>query len=82
MGIELSEAKNYQKQRIKITHIHESIENQRLDFLHKLSTKIVKNHDISGMESLDIIQMFQIDRSQNKLVMCHGRSLKSKSDTK
>jgi putative transposase len=58
-GIELSEAKNYQKQRIKVARIHESIESQRLDFLHKLSTRIVKNHDIIGMESLDIAQMLQ-----------------------
>lgn len=58
-GIKLSEAKNYQKQRIKVARIHESIENQRLDFLHKLSTRIVKNHDIIGMESLDIAQMLQ-----------------------
>ena len=58
-GIELSEAKNYQKQRIKVARIHETIENQRSDFLHKLSTKIVKNHDIIGMESLDIAQMLQ-----------------------
>lgn len=48
-GIELSEAKNYQKQRIKVAQIHESIENQR----------IVKNHDIIGMESLGIAQMLQ-----------------------
>ncbi|MBO1265913.1 IS200/IS605 family element transposase accessory protein TnpB [Proteiniclasticum sp. SCR006] len=58
-GIKLSEAKNYQKQRIIVARIHENIENQRLDFLHKLSTKIVKNHDIIGMESLDIVQMLQ-----------------------
>ena len=58
-GIELSEAKNYKKQRIKVARIHETIENQRSDFLHKLSTKIVKNHDIIGMESLDIAQMLQ-----------------------
>lgn len=42
----LSEAKNYQKQRIKIAKIHEKIMNMRTDFLNKLSTDIIKNHDI------------------------------------
>ena len=35
----LSEAKNYQKQRIKIAKIHEKIMNMRTDFLNKLSTR-------------------------------------------
>ena len=38
----LSEAKNYQKQRIKIAKIHEKIMNMRTDFLNKLSTDIIK----------------------------------------
>ncbi|KDE64193.1 transposase IS605, partial [Fusobacterium necrophorum DJ-1] len=42
----LSEAKNYQKQRIKVAKIHEKIVNRRTDFLNKLSTYIIKNHDI------------------------------------
>lgn len=42
----LSEAKNYQKQRIKVAKIHEKIMNMRTDFLNKLSTYVIKNHDI------------------------------------
>ncbi|MBM6876449.1 RNA-guided endonuclease InsQ/TnpB family protein, partial [Fusobacterium mortiferum] len=34
----LSEAKNYQKQRVKVAKIHEKIMNMRTDFLNKLST--------------------------------------------
>ncbi|MBM6876523.1 transposase, partial [Fusobacterium mortiferum] len=33
----LSEAKNYQKQRVKVAKIHEKIMNMRTDFLNKLS---------------------------------------------
>ena len=49
----LSEAKNYQKQRIKVAKIHEKIMNMRTDFLNKLSTDIIKNHDIICIEDLN-----------------------------
>lgn len=49
----LSEAKNYQKQKLKVAKLHEKIANQRKDYLHKLSTEIVKNHDIISIEDLN-----------------------------
>lgn len=51
-GRKLSDSRNYQKQRIKVAKIHEKIANMRRDFLHKLSTSIVKNHDIICIEDL------------------------------
>nr|DAX26392.1 MAG TPA: endonuclease [Caudoviricetes sp.] len=48
----LSESKNYQKQRLKVAKIHEQIANKRRDFLNKISTEIVKNHDIICIEDL------------------------------
>ena len=51
-GRKLSDNKNYQKQRIKVAKIHEKIANMRRDFLHKLSTYLVKNHDILCIEDL------------------------------
>lgn len=52
-GINLFEAKNYQKKKRKIARLHEKIMNQRTDFLNKLSTEIIKNHDIICMEDLN-----------------------------
>lgn len=51
-GRKLSESKNYQKQRVKVARIYEKIANMRRDFLHKLSTYLVKNHDILCIENL------------------------------
>ena len=51
-GRKLADSKNYQKQRIKVAKIYEKITNQRKDFLHKLSTSIVKNHDVICIEDL------------------------------
>ena len=52
-GKELFEAKNYQKQKQKVARLHEKVINQRTDFLNKLSTEIVKNHDIICIEDLN-----------------------------
>lgn len=52
VGRKLSDSKNYQKQRIKVAKIHEKIANQRKDFLNKLSTTLIKNHDVICIEDL------------------------------
>ena len=53
----LHEAKNYQKQRVKVARLHEKITNRRNDTLHKISTNLVKNHDIIGIEDLQVSNM-------------------------
>ncbi|WP_214836495.1 IS200/IS605 family element RNA-guided endonuclease TnpB [Exiguobacterium sp. s36] len=66
-NIKLSEAKNYQKQKRKVARIHEKIANKRTDFLHKVSTEIVKNHDVIGIETLQVKDMQQ-DRKFSKAI--------------
>ncbi|WP_240377281.1 IS200/IS605 family element RNA-guided endonuclease TnpB [Bacillus piscicola] len=50
---------NWNKQRIKVACIHEKIQNARNDYLHKISTKLVKNHDIIGIEDLQVSNMLK-----------------------
>lgn len=50
---------NWNKQRIKVARIHEKIQNARNDYLHKISTEIVKNHDIIGIEDLQVSNMLK-----------------------
>ncbi|PGM52097.1 IS200/IS605 family element RNA-guided endonuclease TnpB [Bacillus sp. AFS053548] len=52
-GINLLDAKNYQKQKRKVARLHERVLNQRDDFLNKLSTEIIKNHDLICIETLN-----------------------------
>jgi len=66
-GVKLSEAKNYQKQKLKVARLHEKIKNKRNDYLHKVSTEIVKNHDIIGMENLQVKNM-QKNRNLSKAI--------------
>ncbi len=53
---------NWYKQKLKVARVHEKIANARADYLHKLSTDIVKNHDIIGMEDLQVSDMLKNKR--------------------
>lgn len=52
-------SKNREKARIKLAKQHEKIANQRNDFLQKLSTNLVKNHDLIALESLRVKAMIR-----------------------
>ena len=47
-------SKGYEKQRVKVASVHKHIANQRLDFLHKLSTEIANRYDVVCAEDLDM----------------------------
>jgi putative transposase len=51
--------RNWDKARRKVARIHEKIANARKDYLDKISTEIVKNHDIFGMEDLSVSNMLK-----------------------
>ena len=50
---------NWYKAKRKVARIHEKIANARKDYLDKISTEMVKNHDIIGMEDLSISNMLK-----------------------
>ena len=50
---------NYQKVRLKLARFHEYVANVRKDFLHKLSTNIVKSYDIICIETLRVKNMMK-----------------------
>lgn len=45
---------NRQKQRRKVAKVHAKVRNQRQDFLHKLSTRLVNEHDLIAVEDLNV----------------------------
>lgn len=55
----LEDCKNYQKQKLKVARVHEKIANKRCDFLNKLTSNIVKNHDIICLENLNVKGMLK-----------------------
>lgn len=60
-------SKNYQKQRKRVAVLHETITNQRNDFLHKLSRRYVNVYDLICSEDLNIKQMIESVENDPKL---------------
>lgn len=50
---------NWLKQKIKVARVHEKITNARKDMLDKISTEVVKSHDIIGIEDLSVKNMLK-----------------------
>ena len=50
---------NYELQKKKVARCHEKIRNQRRDYLHKLSRKIVDSYDAVAVEDIDMKAMGQ-----------------------
>lgn len=59
-GTELSQQKNYQKQKLKVAKMREKLTNQRIDFLNKITTEIVREYDLICIEDIH-----QVDFSRN-----------------
>ena len=48
---------NYLKQKVKVARVHEKVANQRLDWVHKLSTQLADEYDIVCVEDINIQNM-------------------------
>lgn len=48
---------NYNKQRIKVARIHEKIHNTRIDYLHKISHKLINENQVIVSENLAVNNM-------------------------
>ena len=54
--------KNHEKLRINLAKRYEKVSNQRKDYLHKLSTMLIKQYDIICLESLKVQNMIKNHR--------------------
>lgn len=54
--------KNYEKLRLKIARLHRKIRNIRMDFLHKLTTDLVRTYPVIAIEDLNVAGMLKNDR--------------------
>ena len=52
-------SKNYEKNKLHVAKLHEKIANQRKDFLHKLSTKLIRENQSIAIEDLRIKNMMK-----------------------
>ena len=55
-------SKNRAKEKLKVARIHARIADRRNDFLHKLTTQIVHEHQVIAAESLQVKNMIRNHR--------------------
>ena len=53
------DSKNHEKMRVKVAKCYRTISNQRNNFLHKLSTHLIRNYDTICLEDLNVKGMEQ-----------------------
>ena len=78
------ESKNYEKQRIKVAKIYEKIHNTRLDYLHKISYKLISENQVIISEDLSVSNMIKNHSLAKSIQDCSWyeltRQLKYKAD--
>lgn len=52
-------SKNWMRTKMQLAKLHAKVKHSREDFAHKLSTEIVKSHDIICVEGLDIANLLE-----------------------
>lgn len=60
-------SKNWYKQKLVVARLHEKIANMRLDFLHKLSTKLINENQIICIEDLQVSDMLQTKQQSKNI---------------
>ena len=65
---------NYEKQRIKVARIYEKVHNQRINYQHHLSRKLVDENQVIAVESLYEVGMMRNHKSAKSIVDASWRS--------
>lgn len=55
----VKDSNSYKKQKTKLAKIYERVTNIRKDYLHKVTTEIIKNHDVICIEDLAVKNMMK-----------------------
>jgi putative transposase len=64
-------SRNRAKRRVKVARAHASVADARRDFLHKLSTQIIRGNDVIAVEDLQVHNMVR-NRSLARAISCTG----------
>lgn len=64
-------SKRYEKQVLKCNRIYEKITNVKVDYIHKISTELVKNYDTIKIEDLNIKGMMKNHKLAEAICECN-----------
>ena len=73
---ELRDFKNYMKAKQMVAKYNEKVRNQRVDYLHKISTELVKNYDLIVIEDLKTKNMIKNHNLARSIANQSWRSLR------
>lgn len=71
------DGKNREKARIRLAIAHEKLGNKRKDYLHKLTTRLVKENDIICIEDLNVRGMLKNHRLAKSIADCSFYKIRS-----
>lgn len=74
-GVNCYKAKNYIKQKRKVAKIYEHIANQKKDFNHKLSRKLVEDYDLLAFDDTNIDNV--VDDIKKRYDVAYGSLIRS-----
>ncbi|MGF7534939.1 RNA-guided endonuclease TnpB family protein [Bacillus mexicanus] len=67
LSIKQRNSKNWFEQKEKINKLYTKLHNQRIDFLHKLTSYLTSHYDVIGIESINIKELQQKKHLRNSL---------------
>jgi len=73
----LKGSRNRQEARLRFAHLHARVSDHRRDFLHKLSTQLIRENQTVALEDLNVAEMLKKHNLAEAISGVQGPTLRS-----